>query len=24
MGVYYHWIQGKKKAEVDELDDLEF
>jgi hypothetical protein len=24
MDVYYHWIPGKKKAEVDELDDLEF
>jgi integrase len=24
MKVYYHWIPGKKKAEVDALDDLEF
>ena len=21
---YYHWVPGKKKAEVDELDDLDF
>jgi integrase len=24
MKIYYHWIPGKKKAEVDELDDQEF
>ena len=24
MKSYYHWIPGKKKAEVDELDDQEF
>jgi integrase len=24
MDVYYHWIPGKKKAEVDELDNLGF
>jgi integrase len=24
MKIYYHWIPGKKKAEVDELDDREF
>jgi hypothetical protein len=22
MDVYYHWIPGKKKSEVDELDKL--
>jgi integrase len=22
MDVYYHWIPGKKKAEVDALDDI--
>jgi integrase len=24
MDVYYHWIPGKKKSEVDALDDQEF
>jgi hypothetical protein len=24
MKIYYHWMPGKKKAEVDELDDQEF
>ena len=24
MDVYYHWIPGKKKSEVDELDDVEY
>jgi integrase len=24
MDVYYHWIPGKKKSEVDELDDQEY
>ena len=24
MKIYYHWMLGKKKAEVDELDDQEF
>lgn len=24
MDVYVHWIPGKKKSEVDALDDLEF
>jgi integrase len=24
MGTYYEWMPGKKKAEVDELDDQEF
>ena len=24
MKIYYHWMPGKKKAEVDELDDLDF
>ena len=24
MDVYYHWMPGKKKSEVDALDDPEF
>jgi integrase len=24
LDTYYHWIPGKKKSEVDELDDIEF
>jgi len=24
MKIYYHWMPGKKKSEVDELDDQEF
>ncbi len=24
MKIYYHWMPGKKKAEVDELDDPDF
>jgi len=24
MKIYYHWMPGKKKSEVDELDDIEF
>jgi hypothetical protein len=24
MKIYYKWMPGKKKSEVDELDDLEF
>ena len=24
MGFYYHWMPGKKKGEVDGLDDLEY
>ena len=24
LKIYYHWIPGKKKSEVDELDDQEF
>ena len=24
LDIYYHWIPGKKKSEVDELDDLSF
>ena len=24
MKIYYHWMPGKKKSEVDELDDLDF
>jgi integrase len=24
MRIYYHWMPGKKKAEIDELDDQEF
>jgi integrase len=24
MKIYYHWMPGKKKAEVDELDDQDF
>ena len=24
LDTYYHWIPGKKKSEVDELDDLTF
>jgi integrase len=24
MDVYYHWMPGKKKSEVDELDDVEY
>ncbi len=24
LDTYYHWIPGKKKSEVDGLDDIEF
>jgi hypothetical protein len=24
MKIYYHWMPGKKKSEVDELDDMDF
>jgi integrase len=24
MKIYYHWMPGKKKSEVDELDDADF